>query len=194
MEPGKQPIEDKQDEALEPAEEVVAVPEDQGEDPVEVAAADAEAEAIDEALSEALARCKGLEEEVLRVRAEMDNLRKRSYREVESARKFALERFMGDLVEVTDSLERGLQIGEDATADQLREGSELTLRQLTAVLNKHGLALVDPESEPFNPEHHEAISMVAMEGVESGTVIQVVQKGYLLNDRLLRPARVVVAE
>ena len=131
-------------------------------------------------------------DEQLRERAELDNQRKRLVREVEQARRFANERLLGDLLPVFDSLEAGLQtVGNNA---QLREGLELTLRQLQRVAEANGLVAVDPVGQAFNPEQHQAVSTTASAEHASGTVVQVFQKGYVLNDRLLRPALVVVAQ
>jgi molecular chaperone GrpE len=136
------------------------------------------------------------QEEALRIRAEMENLRKRNARDMDRARKFALERIMGDLLNVTDSLERGLQAadGDELTVEHLVEGTSLTLKSLQQVLEKHGLVEIDPLGERFDPEHHEALSMVPTDKQKPETVVTVVQKGYLLNERLLRPARVLVAQ
>ena len=132
-------------------------------------------------------------EDALRERAELDNQRKRLARDIELARKFANERLLGDLLPVIDSLEAGLAAaGGDAGA--LREGMELTLRQLLKVAADNGLVAVDPTGQAFNPEHHQAMSMVPAPGVAANHVVQVYQKGWLLNDRLLRPALVVVAQ
>ncbi|MGJ7902075.1 nucleotide exchange factor GrpE [Lysobacter sp. 1R34A] len=134
-----------------------------------------------------------LREDSLRERAELDNQRKRVSRDVEMARKFANERLLGDLLPVIDSLEAGLAVaGEDTSA--LRQGMELTLRQLLKVAGDNGLIAVDPTGQPFNPEHHQAMSMVPAPGVAPNHVVQVYQKGWLLNERLLRPALVVVAQ
>ncbi|MBT2745313.1 MULTISPECIES: nucleotide exchange factor GrpE [unclassified Lysobacter] len=134
-----------------------------------------------------------LREDSLRERAELDNQRKRVARDVEMARKFANERLLGALLPVIDSLEAGLAVaGNEAGA--LREGMELTLRQLLKVADDNGLVAVDPTGQPFNPEHHQAMSMVPAPGVAPNHVVQVYQKGWLLNDRLLRPALVVVAQ
>lgn len=134
-----------------------------------------------------------LREDSLRERAELDNQRKRVVRDIEMARKFANERLLGDLLPVIDSLEAGLSAaGGDAGA--LREGMELTLRQLLKVAADNGLVAVDPTGQPFNPEHHQAMSMVPAPGVAPNHVVQVYQKGWLLNERLLRPALVVVAQ
>jgi len=135
-------------------------------------------------------------ESVLRARAELENVRKRSQREVENAHKYGLERFMSELLAVRDSIQLGLEAAraEDADAAKLREGLELTLKLFDAAGAKFGLEEVDPAGEPFDPQLHEAMSMQPSADAESGTVLRVVQKGYRLNDRLLRPAMVIVAE
>ena len=134
-----------------------------------------------------------LREDVLRERADLENQRRRVARDVDVARKFANERLLGELLPVIDSLEAGLaQAPGDAGA--LREGMELTLRQLLKVVGDNGLVAVDPKGEPFNPEHHQAMSMVPGGDTPENHVVQVYQKGWLLNDRLLRPALVVVAQ
>jgi molecular chaperone GrpE len=143
-----------------------------------------------EALRAELSR---LREDSLRERAELDNQRKRVARDIEMARKFANERLLGELLPVIDSLEAGLAAaGGDAGA--LREGLELTLKQLLKVAADNGLVAVDPAGQPFNPEHHQAMSMVPSAQVAPNHVVQVYQKGWLLNERLLRPALVVVAQ
>jgi molecular chaperone GrpE len=134
-----------------------------------------------------------LREESLRERADLENQRRRLARDIDMARKFANERLLGDLLPVIDSLEAGLAIKAD-TAQHLREGMELTLRQLLKVATDNGLVVVDPAGQPFNPEHHQAMSMVDGEGHAPGHVVQVYQKGWLLNDRLLRPALVTVSK
>lgn len=131
-------------------------------------------------------------DEQLRDRADLENQRRRLIRDVEQARKFANERLLADLLPVFDSLEAGL--ATDGAADKLREGMELTLRQLRRVAESNGLTVVDPAGTAFNPEHHQAMAMVPNPDHAPGTVVQVYQKGYLLNDRLLRPALVVVAQ
>ncbi|QDH69990.1 nucleotide exchange factor GrpE [Marilutibacter alkalisoli] len=143
-------------------------------------------------LEAAQAELAALREEVLREHAELDNQRKRMARELDTARKFANERLLGELLPVIDSLEAGLKVESD-TAAHLREGMELTLKQLLKVAGDNGLMAVDPAGQPFNPDHHQAMSMVESAGHPPGHVVQVYQKGWLLNDRLLRPALVVVA-
>ena len=133
-----------------------------------------------------------LREDTLRDRADLENQRKRLERERDMARKFANERLLSDLLPVIDSLEAGLVAAGDVTA--LRQGIELTLRQLLKVTADNGLVVVDPAGQPFNPEHHQAMSTVDSAEHPPGHVVQVYQKGWLLNDRLLRPALVVVAK
>ena len=132
-------------------------------------------------------------ERYLRAAAEVENIRKRSARDVEHARKFALENFARDLLDVRDSLEMGLEAAESADANAIAEGSAATLRLLATTFERYGVAVVDPEGEPFDPELHEAMSMVPAPDTEPGSVVNVIQKGYTLNGRLLRPARVIVA-
>jgi len=134
-----------------------------------------------------------LREDSLRERADLDNQRKRLARDIEMARKFANERLLADLLPVIDSLEAGLAVPGD-TAQHLREGTELTLRQLLKVATDNGLVAVDPTGQPFNPEHHQAMSLVESPDHAPNHVVQVYQKGWLLNDRLLRPALVVVSQ
>ena len=129
----------------------------------------------------------------VRAAAEVENVRKRAARDVENAHKFALEGFGKELLGVRDSLEMGLVAAESADAASLREGSEATLKLLTTVLERFGIAEVDPEGEPFDPGLHEAMTMQPSADVEPGSVLTVIQKGYTLNGRLLRPARVIVA-
>lgn len=135
-----------------------------------------------------------LKGESLRERADLENQRKRVARDIEQARKFANEKLLGELLPVFDSLDAGL-VAAGADPSPLREGLELTYKQLLKVAADNGLTLLDPVGQAFNPEHHQAISQVdAPAGVAPGAVVTVFQKGYLLNERLLRPALVVVAK
>ncbi|WP_255783553.1 nucleotide exchange factor GrpE [Marilutibacter chinensis] len=143
-------------------------------------------------LEEARAELTALRDESLRERAELENQRKRMAREVDTARRFANEKLLAELLPVIDSLEAGLNVEGD-TADHLRQGMELTLKQLLKVVADNGLTAVDPVGEAFNPDHHQAMSMVESREYAPGQVVQVYQKGWLLNDRLLRPALVVVS-
>jgi len=131
----------------------------------------------------------------LRAVAETENTRKRAARDVEHARKYALERFSREMLAVADSLEMGLAAAAatDADMDTLLQGSEATLKLLTTTLERFGVTVVDPEGEPFDPELHEAISVQPSPDTEPGSVLKVIQKGYSLNGRLLRPACVIVA-
>lgn len=132
-------------------------------------------------------------DQVLRANAEMQNVRRRAEQDVEKAHKFALERFAGELLTVVDNLERALAAIADDDATH-REGVELTLKSLLAALEKHGVNLINPHGEAFNPEHHQAITMLDIPGAAPNTVAEVMQKGYSINGRLLRPAMVVVAK
>ena len=131
----------------------------------------------------------------LRLQADLDNLHKRSERDLANAHKFALERFANELLPVRDSLEMGLATAAGGQVDpaRLQEGVELTLQMLTTALSKFGIKEIDPQLERFNPDFHQAMSLQERADVEPNTVVTVVQKGYLLNDRLLRPAMVIVS-
>jgi len=133
---------------------------------------------------------------LLRTKAEMDNIRRRTQKDLENAHKFALEKFITELLSVKDSLEMGVSAAtlEAATVDSLREGSEMTLSMLAGVFDKFNVVELNPEGEKFNPEHHQAMSMQPSAEHEPNTVIAVMQKGYLLNDRLVRPAMVMVSK
>lgn len=134
-----------------------------------------------------------LRDALLRTRAEMDNMHKRSQRELDRARRFQVEALMRDLLPVIDGLEQGLEnaASED---EQSREGLELTHRLLVKALEQHGLEVIDPAGEPFDPEWHEAMSVQPSAEAEPDSVVMVLQKGYRLHDRLLRAARVIVAK
>ena len=171
------------------------------ESPAEAEAGETTAEAAPEGeLTQLLedARSKADEhwDQLMRTRAELDNLRKRSQRDLENAHKFALERFSQELLQVWDSLELGHQAAQDETTDvgKLREGTELTLKLLTDVMNKQGVEQIDPQDQPFDPEFHQAMTMQERDDVPDNTVVGVVQKGYTLNGRLLRPAMVMVSK
>lgn len=157
---------------------------------VEEAAEQEEAGATDEAfeaLQQDLAQAR---EDVLRAQAEMQNLRRRTERDVENAHKFALEKFVKELLPVVDNLERALA----AHDGEPLEGVELTLKGLIEVLKRFSVETVDPAGEPFDPELHQAMSMVPNPDMENNTVLEVFQKGYTLSGRLVRPAMVVVVK
>jgi molecular chaperone GrpE len=132
----------------------------------------------------------------VRTQAELENLKRRSEKDLQNAHKFGLEKFARELLPVADSLELGLSVetGDNPDVQKLREGMELTLKQLLASLEKFNVTPIDPAGEKFNPELHQAMATQPTDEAEPNTVIKVYQKGYLLNDRLLRPAMVVVAQ
>jgi len=142
-----------------------------------------------ESLQQAEANLEEAQEQVLRLKAEMENLRRRSAREVENAHKYALERFVQELLPVIDSLEMGRDavMAEGATLAKLQEGTDLTLKMLLSTIEKFGIKAVHPEGEPFDPELHQAMSMLESSEHAPNTVMNVMQKGYLLNDRLDAP-------
>jgi len=129
----------------------------------------------------------------LRAVAEADNVRKRAARDVEHARKYALEAFSKEMLAVRDSFEMAIDAADAADPASLVEGNRASLKLLTSALERFGISEVNPQGEPFDPEFHEAISMQPSADAEPGSVLIVVQKGYTLNGRLLRPAMVVVA-
>lgn len=169
------------------AQDDAQAPDAEPEEQVEVEEIDPEA-----VLAELQAKADENWERYLRASAEVENVRKRAGRDVENAHKFALERFGKELLAVKDSLEMGLAV-EGASVESLLEGSNATLKLLGSTMERFGIVEVDPVGEPFNPEFHEAISMQPSDKVEPGSVVTVVQKGYTLNGRLLRPAMVIVA-
>lgn len=153
-------------------------------------------ETIEQQLEKAQATVKDYWEQMMRLRAEIENNRKRAERDIENAHKYALKNFIENLLPVIDSLEMGqaAAAADNATLKSIREGSALTMNMLIQMLEKNGLEQIDPVGEKFDPERHQAISMMEAEGVQSNSVIEVMQKGFLLNDRLVRPAMVVVAK
>jgi len=157
--------------------------------------ADSELDAmIAEAVEAALAEQQDM---VLRAKAEVQNTLRRRDQDVEKAHKFALEKIGGELITVVDNLERALEAvpdAGDATVKALYEGVELTLKGFVETLNRFDIEQLDPEGEPFDPQQHEAMSMVENDDVEPNTVLTVIQKGYILNGRVIRPARVMVSK
>jgi molecular chaperone GrpE len=152
--------------------------------------ADAEAGADVEALRR---ESEEYRDRALRIAAELDNLRKRSAREVEAARKFGAERLAQAILPVRDSLEAGIAAAEKAGPSSLLDGQQATLRLLDGALSGSGIREIAPKGEAFDPNKHEALSLVSVPGVAANTVVEVVQKGYELNERLLRAAKVIVA-
>jgi len=151
-------------------------------------------ELIQEAVAAALAEQQDM---VLRAQAEVQNMRRRCEQDVEKAHKFALEKFGTELLPVMDNLERALQAvtnADDESVKALYEGVELTLKGFSETLSKNNIEQLDPQGEPFDPQQHEAMSIVENDDVEANTVLTVVQKGYLLSGRVIRPAMVIVAK
>lgn len=157
---------------------------------------DAESSGLEAELMTAQAKADENWERVLRMQADMENQRKRSQRDVENARKFGLEGIINDLLPIKDSLEMGLAAARetDADASKIIEGSDLTLKMMAQAFEKYNISEIDPTDEKFDPEMHQAMSMQEVEGKEPNTVTGVLQKGYTLNGRLLRPALVMVAK
>ena len=183
------------------AEEIIQQAEEQLEETLGAAAAtiSPEQEKINElelSLSAAQSTVSDQKDSVIRAKAEVDNIRRRAAQDVEKARKFALEKFAGELLPVIDNMERAIASinAEDETQKAIAEGVELTLQSLLSAIDKFGVKAIDPQDQPFNPELHQAMSMQEVEGVAPNTVIAVMQKGYELNGRLVRPAMVMVSK
>ena len=153
----------------------------------------AELERLQQALVESDERAKNHWEQYMRAAAELDNVRKRAQRDIEAANRYGLEKFAAELLPVKDSLELAVQNAARADARSLREGQEATLQLLSRALEKLGVTVIDPLGEPFDPARHEAMMTQESTTAEPNSVLKVVQLGYELNGRLLRPARVIVA-
>lgn len=147
-------------------------------------------------LDEAKQEAESQKEMALRTLADMENLKRRTRMDVESAHKFALEKFVNELLPVLDSMEMGMDAStkEEATVDSIREGLDMTFKLFLDVLQKFNVERVNPTGEKFDPQLHEAMTMVPSPEHDSQMVIEVFQKGYVLNKRLVRPARVIVAQ
>ena len=150
-------------------------------------------EGLNQALADAEARAQENRDNHLRALAEIENVRRRAVRDVENAHRYGLEKFASDLLAVRDSLELGLEAGEKADTRSLLAGKEATLKLLAKAFEKFNITEINPLGEPFDPQFHEAMAMQESDRAEPNSVLQVVQKGYQLNGRLLRPARVIVA-
>lgn len=175
------------DEAVEGEVETVA---EQEENSVE-----AEENSLEKQLEDAEAKAADNLDQLVRTRAEMENIRRRSEKELTNARKYALEKFAQELLPVMDSMEMGVAAAMDENTDiaKLREGTEMTLKMFETAIEKFGIKSVHPHGEAFNPEHHQAMTMIDSPEHEPNMIIDVMQKGYLLNERLVRPAMVVVS-
>lgn len=179
------------DEAVEGEIETAA---EQEENAAEVEV-EAKENSLEQQLEDAKAKADDNWDQLMRTKAEMENIRRRSEKELSNARKYALEKFAQELLPVIDSMEMGVAAAQDENADvsKLREGIDMTLKMFETAIDKFGIKGVHPHGEAFNPEHHQAMTMIDSPEHEPNTVIDVMQKGYLLNDRLVRPAMVVVS-
>lgn len=189
------PEENEQEQApLQEAEQGGQAPEEPAGD--EAAPDEAsEVESLQARLEEALAKADENWQLALRTKAELENLEKRAQRDIENAHKFGLEKLATELLGVRDSMELGLNAAQESdNVESLREGVELTLKMLVQTMEKFGIEEINPEHERFNPELHQAMSTQESSKLEPNTVVSVMQKGYTLNGRLLRPALVTVAK
>lgn len=161
-----------------------------------VLAGDQDVETLAAELEAARADAEKYRDQAVRAAAEMENIRKRSQRDVEAAKKFAIEKFATELLGVRDSLELGLKAAEDNAGDfdKLKEGMDMTQRMLASSMEKVGIEAINPEGETFNPEFHEAVSTQPTDELPANSVAAVMQKGYTLNGRVLRAAMVTVAK
>ncbi|PCE67968.1 nucleotide exchange factor GrpE [Salinivibrio sp. YCSC6] len=151
---------------------------------------------LEAALEASEAKVKEQQDSVLRARADVDNMRRRTEQEIDKARKFALEKFAGELLPVIDNMERAIEMAdkENEAIKPMVEGVELTLKTMTDTVEKFGLNAIDPQGQPFNPELHQAMSIQESAEHEPNTVMMVMQKGYELNGRVVRPAMVMVSK
>jgi len=174
--------------------QVAEEPEQPAQDDNQTDSGEPASEALDKALEEVAA----LKDQILRAKAETENVRRRATQDVEKAHKFALERFTSNLLPVVDSLEKAIESIGSATEEQgveaLSEGVSLALKLFVDTLERSGIKQVSPQGEPFDPQYHEAMSMVESAEAEPGSVLHVLQKGYTLNDRLVRAAMVMVSK
>lgn len=151
---------------------------------------------LNQSLEQAQAKAAENWDALLRTRAEAENIRRRTARDLENAHKYALERFTQELLPIIDSLHMGLRAAQsaDGAIDKLREGTELTLKMFETALAKFQVVAIDPVGQPFNPEQHQAVTLIESKDAAPNTVVTVLQKGYTLNERLIRPAMVIVAK
>lgn len=191
----KAPSENIQD-AIDAAVQEVDETQQAADEQVEMSSEEMPVEALRAELDAALAEAAANKEAELRAYAEMQNIRRRAERDVENAHKFALEKMTNELLAVVDNLERALQAAgaADEASKALRDGVELTLNGFITTLGKFNIDQIDPEGEPFDPQLHQAMSMIDNPDVEPNTVVAVLQKGYSLHGRLVRPAMVMVSK
>ncbi len=182
-----------------PVEEVVSETAEQNEAEVEVAAEETEASADADKLAQdlvaATAEIESLKDQMLRIQAEAQNVRRRAEQDVEKAHKFGVEKFANEMLPIVDSLERAIEaFGDDEALKPMREGVEMTMNMFLSGLDKFEMKQVNPKGEMFDPALHQAMSMIPVPDTAANTVVEVMQKGYTLHGRLVRPAMVIVAK
>ncbi len=190
MSADKQKNEEVMDQVEETEQEML---EDEHKDEAKLDSPEKNADSLEVQLEQAQAKATENWDHYLRAKAEMDNLRRRNAKDVENAHKYGIDKFVNELLPVMDSMGLGLAV-EDASAESLREGMELTMNMLMKMMEKLGIEEIDPLNEKFDPEKHQAMTMQPNADVEPNTVIAVMQKGYSLNNRLIRPAMVMVSK
>ncbi|MEJ6559104.1 MAG: nucleotide exchange factor GrpE [Candidatus Thioglobus sp.] len=163
---------------------------------IETTTQEPQADDLQTQLEEAQQSTKDNWDKLLRAQAEMENLKRRNAKDLENAHKFALDSFVKALLEVKDSLTMGLKIAQEdsASVESITEGLEMTDKVFTSTLEKFGVETINPKGEAFNPEFHEAVTMLPMPDQESNSVLEVIQAGFTLNGRLVRPAMVIVVQ
>lgn len=186
-------VEDSVQEHLEDSHKDEARLEDAHKNEEKLESPEKNADSLEAQLEEAQAKASENWDQFIRAKAEMDNLRRRNVKDLENAHKFGIEKFVTELLPVLDSMAMGLAV-EDATAESLREGMELTMNMLGKMMEKLGIEEIDPLNEKFDAAKHQAMTMQPNADVEPNTVIAVMQKGYSLNERLIRPAMVMVSK
>ena len=186
-------VEDTVQEQLEDSHKDEARLEDAHKNEEKLESPEKNADSLEAQLEEAQAKASENWDQFIRAKAEMDNLRRRNVKDLENAHKFGIEKFVTELLPVLDSMAMGLAV-EDATAENLREGMELTMNMLGKMMEKLGIEEIDPLNEKFDAAKHQAMTMQPNADVEPNTVIAVMQKGYSLNERLIRPAMVMVSK
>lgn len=182
-----------------PVEEVVSETAEQNEAEAEVAAEETEASADADKLAQdlvaATAEIESLKDQMLRIQAEAQNVRRRAEQDVEKAHKFGVEKFANEMLPIVDSLERAIEaFGDDEALKPMREGVEMTMNMFLSGLDKFEMKQVNPKGEMFDPALHQAMSMIPVPDTAANTVVEVMQKGYTLHGRLVRPAMVIVAK
>ena len=187
----KQSVEQNNEEAVPTVDETLESSEEALEQAQEAVSEDIEA-----LLAESRTEAEKHKDMALRIQADMENLRRRTRLDVENAHKYALNKFVEALIPAMDSMEMGMDAAqkEEATIESIREGIDMTFKQLLDVLGEFNVERIDPKGEKFDPNFHEAMTMIPSPDHESNTVVDVIQKGYSLNERLIRPARVIVAQ